>query len=121
MAMLALLDLPVLQWIRVPLPQDPPSLATYYLLGGFIAPLAEELFFRGVVYGFFRRWGPIPALAVSTLAFVAAHGTGPVLPIAQLIGGILFGLAYEREAHLLVPITIHATGNMALFTISLCM
>jgi membrane protease YdiL (CAAX protease family) len=39
--------------------------------------------------------------------------------LAQIIGGIVFALAYEASGNLLVPITIHVLGNLAIFTLSL--
>ena len=36
-----------------------------------------------------------------------------------MIGGILFAVAYEMEKNLLVPITIHVLGNLAIFTLAL--
>jgi membrane protease YdiL (CAAX protease family) len=44
--------------------------------------------------------------------------SGTAIPITQLIGGILFAVAYEIEKNLLVPITIHFMGNLAIFTLS---
>jgi hypothetical protein len=39
--------------------------------------------------------------------------------VHQVVGGIVFAVAYEVEGSLLVPITIHVLGNMAIFTLSL--
>jgi uncharacterized protein len=91
-----------------------------FVVGGLIGPVAEEVFFRGICYGFFRRWGVAAAIALTTTIFVLAHGvkTGN-LPFPQIVGGIVFALAYEREKSLLVPIIIHVSGNLALFAISL--
>jgi hypothetical protein len=36
-----------------------------------------------------------------------------------MVGGIIFALAYEIERSLMVPVTIHVLGNMAIFTLSL--
>jgi len=91
----------------------------FFLVGGIISPVTEELFFRGVVYGFLRRWGAVSAIAFSSLAFVLAHHmafTGVLL--IQLTGGIVFAFAYEIEKNLMVPITLHVMGNLAIFTIS---
>jgi len=41
------------------------------------------------------------------------------IPLPQIVGGILFAAAYEKEKNLMVPITIHVLGNMAIFSISL--
>ncbi len=88
----------------------------YLLTGGLIGPVAEELFFRGVLYGFLRRWGIFVALFSSSLIFVFMHGSGG---FTQAVGGILFAVSYEREGKLMVPIVIHVSGNLALFGISL--
>ena len=89
-----------------------------FIVGGLIGPIAEEMFFRGVVYGFFRRWGVPPALLVSTGIFVLVHllvGSTQGFAIVQAIGGVVFAVSYELEKNLLVPITIHCLGNMAIF------
>jgi len=105
-----------LEFFRAPLPETAGALSLFFLVGGLIAPVVEEVFFRGILYGFFRKWGVIPALLVSTALFILAH---PGASITQSVGGIIFALAYEREGKLMVPITIHAIGNSALFTLSL--
>lgn len=106
-------------WIRAALPADPGELAVFFLVGGAVAPLAEEVFFRGVLYGFLRRWGVAAALFGSTLLFVAAHPPGLALPWPQAVGGILFAAAYEATGSLATPITIHILGNLAIFGCSL--
>ncbi|MBW2086149.1 MAG: CPBP family intramembrane metalloprotease, partial [Deltaproteobacteria bacterium] len=108
-----------LRLLQTPLPSKSWQAGLFFLVGGTVAPLAEELFFRGIVYGFLRRWGVIVALAASTLLFVLAHAGGPGLPLMQIAGGIMFALAYELEGHLLVPVVIHALGNMAIFSLTL--
>ncbi len=90
-----------------------------YLTGGLVAPVAEEILFRGVVYGFFRRWGIIVGVTISTSIFALFHIESGMLPITQTIGGIVFCLAYEKEKSLLAPMTIHITGNLALFTLGI--
>jgi membrane protease YdiL (CAAX protease family) len=87
-------------------------------VGGLIAPVAEELCFRGIVYSFFRRWGILIALVASTALFVALH-TFQGLPVVQIVGGIVFAIAYETTGNLMVPITIHCLGNITIFTLSL--
>ena len=86
--------------------------------GYVIAPVAEEIFFRGILYGFFRQWGIMVALVISTALFVISHAIGSGLPITQVIGGLLFAVAYEIEKNLLVPIIIHSLGNLAIFCLS---
>jgi membrane protease YdiL (CAAX protease family) len=106
---------------RMQLPSESSRLITFLLVGVLIGPVAEEIFFRGILYGFFRRWGIPAAVLLSTLLFVLphSHSTGLAIPVTQLIGGILFAVAYEIEKNLLVPITIHSLGNLAIFILSL--
>jgi uncharacterized protein len=101
--------------IRTRIPEPGGKRALFFLVGGVVGPVAEELFFRGIIYGFFRRWGILPALSASTFFFVIFHVPGPVIPFTQITGGILFGISYEKEKCLMVPIVIHCLGNIAIF------
>lgn len=105
---------------RLQLPAESRRLITFLLAGVLIGPIAEEIFFRGILYGFFRRWGIPLAVILSTLLFVLPHApsSGPAIPITQLIGGVLFAVSYEIEKNLLVPITIHSLGNLAIFSLA---
>lgn len=104
--------------VQSPLPAAGGELAAYLLVGGCIAPVAEELCFRGILYTYFRRWGIVPALLGSTVIFVVLHSTR-ALPITQIIGGVVFALSYENSRNLMVPMTIHSLGNLAIFSLSL--
>ena len=106
---------------RMQLPSESNRLITFLLVGALIGPVAEEIFFRGILYGFFRKWGVPAAVLLSTLLFVLphSHSSGLGIPVTQLIGGILFAVAYEIEKNLLVPITIHSLGNLAIFILGL--
>ncbi len=104
---------------KVPLPEALRDVILYFLVGAGLAPIAEEIYFRGLLFGYFRRWGPLAAVMGSTMLFVAAHPNLQQLPIAQIVGGLVFAIAYELEENLVVPIVIHAAGNLALFSLSL--
>lgn len=91
----------------------------FFCVGVVIGPIAEEIFFRGLVYGFFRQWGVTIALIVSTVLFVLPHLAGNSIPLTQVVGGLLFAIAYEVEKNLIVPISIHCLGNLAIFSVSL--
>ncbi len=108
-----------LSLIYTRLPANPGHIVLFFIVGGLIGPIAEEVFFRGIVYGFLRRWGAPMAIILSTLAFVLAHPVFPEIPITQMVGGLLFAVAYEVEKNLMAPITIHVLGNLAIFTLSL--
>jgi len=108
-----------LKLIEVRLPAQHGEIILFFLVGGMVGPIAEEVFFRGMLYGFLRRWGVVIALVVSTLIFVLAHPIFPGIPLPQAVGGIGFAVAYEIEGSLMVPITIHVLGNLAIFTLSM--
>jgi membrane protease YdiL (CAAX protease family) len=101
------------------LPFKGTGLIIFMLVGALISPVTEEIFFRGIVYGFLRRWGIILAVSCTTIIFGAIHLKGGSFPLTQMVGGILFAVAYEVEGNLMVPITIHVLGNIAIFTIPL--
>jgi membrane protease YdiL (CAAX protease family) len=101
------------------MPAETVSVVLLFLVGGLIGPLAEELFFRGVVFGALRRWGAIAAIFGSSLLFVLAHFGNGGITVTHAAGGVIFALAYELEKNLLVPVVIHVSGNMALFGIGL--
>ena len=69
-----------LTFIRAQLPTQTSDLIFLYIVGGMLGPVAEELFFRGILYGFLRRWGVIVALVFSTLIFVLCHPIHQVIP-----------------------------------------
>jgi uncharacterized protein len=76
-----------------------------------IAPLAEEILFRGFVYGVLKRYTDAPFAALSSsLMFAIIHlHVGSLLPLWML--AVIFCLAYEITGCLLVPMMLHATFN----------
>ncbi len=107
----------LMRFIRSSMPAE--GLAGFLFLGAVIGPIAEELFFRGVVFGYFRRWGIMLAVVVSTALFALAHSAAGGVGVPQVIGGIVFAVAYELEGSLMVPVTIHVLGNSAIFVLSI--
>ena len=77
-----------------------------------LAPLAEEFFFRGLLYGWLRGFAPfwLTALITSVL-FGLAHGE-----IAHAIAAGILGLALayirERSGSLWPPIAAHVVNNL---------
>ena len=103
--------------IRSPLPASRAGLIGFFLVGGLLAPVAEEVFFRGLLFGYLRRWNVPAAVLISTALFAALHL--PALPVTQAVGGLVFAVAYQKGKSLMVPIMIHVLGNLAIFTLSL--
>jgi hypothetical protein len=115
---LILVNTPVPMKFQFTLPDSPVQRLMILSAAILLGPATEEVFFRGVVYGFLRRWGVLPALVLSTAAFALAHGGPHFATLPRWIGGLLFAAAYEAEKNLWVPLTIHVLGNAALVGIS---
>lgn len=88
-----------------------PVLALLLFSSVIMAPVSEELFFRGYLHGVLRdRLGPRAAY-VSGAAFAAVHMyLVHFLPL--FIIGVLLARIYERGGSLVAPIVAHATVNL---------
>jgi membrane protease YdiL (CAAX protease family) len=76
-----------------------------------LAPLAEEILFRGILYPWLKQAGfPRLALWVSALFFAAVH-MNLVTFVPLLVLALALTLLYERTGNLLAPITAHALFN----------
>ena len=83
------------------------------LLVVVIAPLAEEIIFRGVIFaGFLQRMPLLPAAVLSAIIFALPHLPSgvAVLPVIGVLGLVL-ALLYHRTASLWPPIALHAVNN----------
>ena len=95
----------------------PRDAAAYALTAVVLAPIVEEIVYRGVVYPRLRAaWGPRRAIAASGLAFWVVHwaARGSITSPHHLAAGWLLGWARERTGSLLAPTLLHALGNLAL-------
>jgi membrane protease YdiL (CAAX protease family) len=77
-----------------------------------VAPINEELLFRGGIYRFCRqKLGRFGALVISAGLFGASHiNLAGFLPLAVL--GAVFALAYEATGDIRVPIIAHGLFNL---------
>ena len=82
-----------------------------------VAPVFEEFYVRGILLTRWTvKWGVIPAVIVSSVAFSLPH-------IINLIGmfcvGCVLAVFYIRTQSLFVPISIHFVNNLVAWIISL--
>ncbi len=86
-----------------------------------LAPVFEEIFFRGLFYSALRRkMGPRAAVAINGLIFGALHFQ-PLYMISLVLVGMVLAYLYEKTDSLYASMTAHALYNlvvvlMALFT-----
>jgi membrane protease YdiL (CAAX protease family) len=75
-----------------------PNHAAAYVANGFViavvAPIVEELLFRGLGYSLLVRFGRWPAIVLVGLSFALAHGLVEAFPFLAAFGA---GLAYLRS------------------------
>jgi membrane protease YdiL (CAAX protease family) len=76
-----------------------------------IAPVAEELFFRGMLFpALWDRFGLWPGIVGSGLVFGAVHAEPFVIAITAVLGMFLAWI-YKLRGTLVVPIVAHAVFN----------
>ena len=87
------------------------------ILGAVVAPLAEEVFFRGFLFAGLRRDHPFWLAAMgSALIFAVGHMVpGAILPLGVL--GFLFAWLRERTGSIWPSIVMHAANNALYFTV----
>ena len=92
-----------------------PAPATAFVIGlNTLAAVAEEAFFRRLVYGALLAGGPALALVGSAVLFSAVHVTVYglwVLPL-DVAAGLLFGWQRQVTGSWTVPAVTHAVANL---------
>ena len=90
---------------------SPAALTLLAVFAIILAPIAEEIIFRGCIYRFLKsKLSPRLAMLVSSAFFASVHAN--LLALAPLIAvGYLLAHIYEKERNILVPICFHALFN----------
>ncbi len=78
-----------------------------------LAPVSEELFFRGIVQSMLRKYlgKPWPAVIVTSILFGLLHYDTPQNVPALILFGAVLGYVYERSGRLYPAILTHALFN----------
>jgi membrane protease YdiL (CAAX protease family) len=98
---------------------DPLILGLMALAAVVVAPVCEEVVFRGYLYPVAKRFGGAwVATVCSALVFSAAHGSLAALFPLFLFGMVLV-LIYERTGSIWAPIAVHAMFNGATVAIQM--
>ncbi len=98
-------------------PLSPAPLVLSALAASVAAAVAEELFFRKLLYGWLARWGTWVAICGAAAAFAAVHV--PAYGVAALpvdfAAGVLFGWQRWVAGGWIVPGLTHASANLLQF------
>ena len=100
------------------------SLLLATIVAVILAPLSEELIFRGLLHqGLRNRLRVVPATLLSSGIFAVVHGEVVASQPLSLIGlffvGVVLAVTFERTGGLLVPIVVHAAFNATMIAIAL--
>ena len=130
LALLAAALIAPLQFVGEMIPADMPSemvetLSRFttrplgFLVIGILAPIAEEMVFRGAILRRLLSCVPNPwfAVAVSAALFGAVHGNVPQFVHAMLVG-MLLGWLYWRTGSILPGLVVHWVNNSLALLIS---
>jgi membrane protease YdiL (CAAX protease family) len=82
------------------------------VLAVVIAPLVEEVLFRGLLQTTIRSYigRPWPAIALASIVFASVHGNPSHWP-ALFVLALGLGYSYEKSSSLFRPIFMHALFN----------
>lgn len=100
----------VLKWLADSLFHKDRLLSTVFLLV-MVAPLTEELLFRGIILrGLLNRFRPGPAIVMTAVLFAAGH-VNPWQFFSALFLGLALGWFYVRTGSILLCVLAHAFTN----------
>ena len=76
-----------------------------------VAPLVEEIFFRGFLFqGFRQKYGWVNAMLLSSAIFAAAH-LDPVSLVPTFLLGLVFSYTYQRSNSVWPGVILHFLVN----------
>ncbi len=88
------------------------NLAVTLLGAGLLVPLAEELYFRGLLHGWLAaRLGLWPRVLFSSALFALGHFDNAGVVASSFILGLVCALALERSRSLWLPVILHVVNN----------
>ena len=85
-----------------------------------LAPIGEEVIFRGLLQSMFRRYLKSPWMAIifASVVFAGIHVLADVKSLPALFAlSLALGYNYERTGRLLAPILIHMIFNAVMITV----
>ena len=87
------------------------AMLTMLVMAGVVAPFAEELVFRGLLFPWLRaRLGVPAAVLLSALFFATMHGALILIPALTVVGAA-FAVIYQRSGSLWPAIIAHSVFN----------
>jgi hypothetical protein len=102
---------PKLGGMPISMPEDWQFLVLIVILIGFIIPIVEELFFRGIIYSLLRNnLRQLYSYLISAVIFGMVHTSLPVA-VAAFFSGLLLAWIAENSQSIFPPIISHVINN----------
>jgi membrane protease YdiL (CAAX protease family) len=99
-------------------PQHAGAFVTFAFAVVVLAPLTEELAFRGLGFGLLRPFGLVPPIVGTAIIWAFAHGLLEALPVIFVLGIGLAWIRYKQDST--IPgMFVHATFNGLALAVSL--
>lgn len=98
--------------------QHSASLAIGLFCYGVVTPLAEELLFRGIIYGYLRRMIRLLTAAGVTAALFGFYHGNMVQGIYAFVMGCLIAYAYEYFGDFRAAVGIHMGANILVYLLN---
>ncbi len=88
------------------------GILTFLVIGGVIAPILEELTFRGILYpAWARQWGWLRSALATSFVFALVHPNH----FAQFFASLIYIGIFRRTGALRAPIIVHGLYNMSMW------
>lgn len=85
---------------------------------GIITPIAEELLFRGVIFGSVKRYMKLSAAMLISAVFFALYHGNSVQGLYAAVMGYLMAFAYEYFGDFRAAVAVHMVSNVLAYVLS---
>jgi uncharacterized protein len=99
-------------------PEHAEAFALFAFAVVVLAPVTEELAFRGLGFGLLRPYGLLPSIVGSSFLWALAHGLVDALPVITVLGIGLAWIRY-RQGSTIPGMILHGSFNAIALTASL--
>ncbi len=90
------------------------------LMVSVLAPVYEEVTFRGLFYGALRKYLPsLGSASLVGLTFAVIHPENPLAMLVLFSLGFILSLTFEYSGNIITPITFHSLWNIFTFVMTL--
>ncbi len=111
----SLVDFKIPEWyVKAITPKSPLELGVALLVIWGLVGFCEEIFFRGLIQGYFSQWkGAKFSILASSTFFAVAHLTPElwVKAVPAFVVGLLYGFLYEKTKSVTPPALAHAIND----------